>query len=114
MEFAKPWLDEARNDEQRKTVVGMGVLAWNMALSPEPERWEGLSPGFEQELGKPGRAILEEMIARKLALYPQEPRPILDYEITGEGENMRIDVAYSLLPQEIADLKQSDQGFRAD
>jgi hypothetical protein len=27
MEFADPWLDEARGDHQRKIVVGMAVIA---------------------------------------------------------------------------------------
>jgi hypothetical protein len=40
MEFAEPWLDEARVDDQRRMVIGMAVLAWNMAAFPEPERWE--------------------------------------------------------------------------
>jgi hypothetical protein len=47
-EFAEPWLEEARNDVQRKTVIGMAVLAWNMATFPEPDRWEGMSPEFEE------------------------------------------------------------------
>jgi hypothetical protein len=110
MEFAQPRLDAARNDDQRKTVVGMAVLAWNMAAIPEPERWEG---DFVENLGEAGTAILKEMIARKLALYPEETRPILDYQITGEQENLRVDVVFSLLPQEIADLKRGDQGREA-
>jgi hypothetical protein len=113
MEFAEPWLDEARNDDQRKTVIGMAVLAWNMAAFPEPERWEGMSPGFVEELGETGKAILKEMTARKLALYPEETRPILDYQITGGQNNMRVDVVFSLLPQEIAELKHRDQGGEA-
>jgi hypothetical protein len=101
MEFAQPWLDEARNDDQRKTVVGLAVLAWNLAAIPEPERWEG---DFAEQLGITGKAILTEMIARKLAVYPGETRPILDYQITGGQENMRVEVIFSLLPQEVADL----------
>jgi len=49
------------------------------------------------------------MIARKLSVYSDENRSLLDYEITGAGANMRVDVAYSLSPQEIARLKQRDQ-----
>jgi hypothetical protein len=113
MEFAEPWLDEARNDDQRKTVIGMAVLAWNMAAIPEPERWEGVSPEFAENLSEPGKVILRQMIARKLALYSQETRPILDYEITGNGDSMRVEVVFSLLPEEIADLKHGTQGLEA-
>ncbi|SPE57093.1 hypothetical protein SBV1_2630009 [Verrucomicrobia bacterium] len=108
MEFAEPWLAEARNDDQRKAVIGLAVLAWNMAAFPEPERWAGMSPEFAEKFGNPAKAILKEMIARKLALYPEETRSILDYEITGGRDTMRVEVVFSLLPREIADLKQGD------
>jgi hypothetical protein len=111
MEFAEPWLDGARNDDQRKTVIGMAVLAWNMAAIPEPERWDGVSQEFSEKLREPAKAILQEMIARKLSVYPEEDRALLDYEITGAGANMRVDVVYSLSPEEMAHLKQSDQGL---
>jgi hypothetical protein len=110
MEFAHPWLDEARNDDQRKTVVGLAVLAWNLAAIPEPERWEG---DFAEQLGITGKAILTEMITRKLALYPGETRPILDYQITGAQDNLRLEVIFSLLPQEVADLGPDGQGSAA-
>ena len=113
MEFAKPWLDEARNNDQRRTVIGMAVLAWNMAAIPEPERWQGMSPEFAEKLGEPGKAILKEMIARKLVRYAEETRAILDYEITGAGDKMRVDVVYPLLPEEIADLQHGYQGPEA-
>jgi len=110
MEFAEPWLDEARNDDQRRAVIGMAVLAWNMASFPEPERWEGMSPEFAQELGEPVKAVLKDMIARKLGLNPEETRSILDYAITGNGDNMRVDVVFSLLPEEIVNLENGSQG----
>jgi hypothetical protein len=111
MEFAEPWLDEARNDDQRKTVIGMAVLAWNMAAIPKPERWDGVSQEFAEKLREPAKAILQEMIDRKLSVYPEENRSLLDYEITGAGAKMRVDVVYSLSPEEMAHLKQSDQGL---
>ena len=113
MELAEPWLNEVRHDDQRKRVIGMAALAWNMTTFPEPERWEGMSPEISEKLEKSGKAILEEMIARKLALYPEETRPILDYEITGGGESMRVEVVFSLLPHEVAELKDGNPGGEA-
>jgi len=101
MEFAQPWLAEARNDDQRKAVIGLAVLAWNAAMIPEPEQLKG---DFLKKLGASGVAVIIDMIARKLALYPGETRPILDYQITGAQDNLRVEVVFSLLPQEIADL----------
>lgn len=106
MDLAEPWLDEARNNNERNAVIRMAVLAWNMAVQPETERWEGMDPELAKRLGEPGKAILVEMISDKLALYPEESRPILDYEITNSGDDVRVDVVYPLLPEEIADLKK--------
>jgi hypothetical protein len=105
MEFAEPWLEEAINDEQSRTVVSMAVLAWNMAGIPEPERWDRMSLEFASKLGEPGKAILKEMIARKLAVYADENHTLLDFAITGEGDNMRVDVVYSLSPEEARHFK---------
>ena len=110
MEFAQPWLDEARIDDQRKAVIGMAVLAWNAALIPELERCKG---EFGEKLGETGMAILNEMIVRKLALFPSETRPILDYQITGSQNNLSLQVISSLSPQEVADLERGDQGTEA-
>jgi len=112
-ELAEPWLDEARNDDQRRTIIGMAVLAWNMAVLPESERWEGMSPEFGEMLGEPGKTVLKGMIARKLALYPEETRAVLDYEITGDGGHMRVDVVCPLPPEEVADLKHGNPGPEA-
>src|SRR5260221_14619892 len=69
-EFAEPWLDEARNDDQRKTLIGMAVLARKMADISEPQRWGGVSQEFGEKADEPNKGILDEIIARKLALYP--------------------------------------------
>ena len=68
-----------------------------------------MSRELEEKFGEQGKAILKEMITRKLALYPEETRTILDYGITDGGDKMRVDVAYSLLAAEIADLEHGNQ-----
>src|SRR5260221_10350577 len=61
-EFAEPWLDEARNDDQRKTLIGMAVLAWNMGFFSRPEPWGGARPEFEEKFEETAKANLHEMI----------------------------------------------------
>ncbi|HYG35502.1 MAG TPA: hypothetical protein VEC99_11990 [Clostridia bacterium] len=104
VEIAKPWLAEARNDDHRKMVLVMAVLAWNMAVFQKPDLWEGMNPELVEKLGEPGRTILDDMIASKLDLYPEETQAIQDYEITGSGDNLRIDVLYSPSPEDIKNL----------
>jgi hypothetical protein len=105
MEFAQPWLDETRNDNETRAIIGMAVLAWNMALISEPKRWEGVSHELDETLREAGKAILKKMITRKLSLYSDEHRLILDYEITGTGDNLTVNVAYSLSPEEVEDIQ---------
>ena len=60
------------------------------------------------EPSEPAAAVLKEMIARKLDLYPDQQYSLLEYEIVGSGEDMRVEVVYSLPPEEIADLRRGD------
>lgn len=111
VDVAQPWLEEARTGEQQRIVIDIAVLAWNMALIPEQERWEAMNPELAKKLSEPSEpaaAVLKEMIARKLDLYPDQQYPLLEYEVVGSGEDMRVEVAYSLPPEEIADLKRGD------
>jgi hypothetical protein len=108
-EFAEPWLDQAQNDHQRKVAIGLAVLAWNIANMPERERCDGMNAKSANQLNEPAKAILEEMIARKVALYPEDTRAILDYEFTGAGDNLRVDVACSLLRKKV---EEPEKGVR--
>jgi hypothetical protein len=109
LEFAEPWLDEVANDDHRRKVVGMAVVAWNMARSADSERRKEKNSEMAEKLGEAGMTILNDMITRKLALYPDEERIILDFEITTDGEKMRVEVVASLSPEEIADLQRRDR-----
>jgi hypothetical protein len=108
-EIAMPWLDEARNTDQLKIVIGMAVLAWNMSLLPESERWEGMSPDFAAYLKPEIRTIIEDMVARKMTLFPDETRSILDYEfVAGAGGQLRLEVATTMSPKELAQLRTGE------
>jgi hypothetical protein len=63
IEFAEPWLDQVEIDDQRRKVIGMAVLAWNMARLTHSERREENDTEMEEKLGESGMAILNEMIA---------------------------------------------------
>jgi hypothetical protein len=106
MEFAEPWLDHVETDDQRRVVISIAVLAWNLARLPDSERRDAKNLEMAEKVGEAGMSILNEMIARKLILYPEEKRIILDFEITADGGRMRVDVATSPSPEEIRDVKR--------
>jgi hypothetical protein len=109
MEFAEPWLDQVETDDQRRKVIGMAVLAWNMARLADSDRPDRNDSEIAEKLGEAGMSILNEMIGRKVALYPEERRVILDFEFTADSGRMRVDVVTSLSPEEMADLKQDER-----
>ncbi|HYG35503.1 MAG TPA: hypothetical protein VEC99_11995 [Clostridia bacterium] len=111
--IAEPWLAEARNDDQREMVLDMAVVAWNMAVFDKAELWEQLNPELTEMLGEPVMVILDEMIASKLDLFPEETCPILDYEITGGGASLKINVIYEPSPEDVEDLDLDNQGPEA-
>src|SRR5436853_7309199 len=104
MELAEPLLNEASNNDQRQIAIGVAVLAWNMAAIPESERWEEMNPESARILQGSSKAILEQLIARKLVLFPDESRWILDYEISGRDDSMEVNVVYSMRADEVSEL----------
>lgn len=95
-EFAQPWMDLVRTDEDYATILRLAIIAWNSAHLAEQERFEGLDPEMVKALGEPGMKLLRSMIDYKLAHYSDYNRPILDYEISGAGPNLRLEVVSSV------------------
>ena len=91
-DFAQPWLDLARTEEECARVIGLAIIAWNLALMPEEERFTDFDSQSLAALGEPGLELLRFMIGRKLALFEGYNRPILDYELTGNGDKLRLNV----------------------
>ena len=91
-DFAQPWLDAAGNDKEYKSMIALAIIAWNLSFLSETERFADLDPEVLEALGQPGRELLQSMITRKLAHYSGYDRPILDYEFSGDGDRLRLDV----------------------
>lgn len=98
--FAQPYLKETRTHEQREILFNLAVMSWNIALMPE-SKWQ---PAIDQivELGSDRkdpraerdiRSVIEEMIARKLKLFGECRRYIVDFQLQDEGEEFHLSVA---------------------
>ena len=87
-EFVEPYLPEANSLEQQRILFDMGTIAWNLAIMPEHQRQPAISELFD-DLMKDKKAtvkrdfnnLMDEMIARKLELFPNNRRYILDYQL---------------------------------
>jgi hypothetical protein len=86
-------------------VFDMAVAAWNLAIMPEDARKSAMADLFD-DLMKNQKAtvrqdldnLIAEMIARKLELFPNNRRYIVDFQLEGEGERFHLSVASTLAP----------------
>lgn len=95
LDLVDPYLDDAPVLEldQAGSIVGLGALAWNLSLLPKSERDRQIrkvtqdpevpDPEFLEE-------ILQHLIQRKLDLFPDDTRRVLDWEVREEGDTFHL------------------------
>ena len=104
-EFVEPYLPESDELERHKMVYEIAILAWNLAIIPEHQRQSAISELFDKFMkGKPATArqklnnLIDEMVGRKLALFPNNRRYILDFQLEDAGDQLHLSVASTLSP----------------
>ncbi len=85
LEFVEPYSEQWRTEEQLQKLLSVAVIAWNAALFAGRKRdefiqqmVEGVPPAVRPDL----RAIIEEMIQRKVTHFASNKRMIFDYQVT--------------------------------
>ncbi len=103
-EFVEPYLDFARNRNQREKLFSIAVIAWNLAIMPERDRKPMIDQLIEQGLKgndplaqQDTREILDEMIARKQALFADNKRYIVEFQLQDRGKTFHLSVASTLV-----------------
>ena len=102
IDIAEPMLQGCGEDEDYKQCLIMAVMAWNLSLMPETDREEILRATFlKHDMSKRDfeeyKAGLAMLIEQKMLLYPNDNRVIMDYEIFQDGDEMRLEVAGSIM-----------------
>lgn len=108
-EFVRPYADIPQNMQELRHLIDIGITAWNLALLPEKERITTLNKMFvtmtkkskniNQEDITDGRAVIEELIDRKLKYFADNQRQIMDFQVEDFGKDgYHLSVA-SLIPQ---------------
>ena len=107
--FVEPYKDEEMTLSQRQSLLGLAVIAWNLALLPKDQRksalkeiirevLKGEDPLFQQET----REIINEMVAHKDKVFADYQRYIVSYQLQDLGTEYHLTVA-STLPDEPTD-----------
>ena len=97
--FAEPLLTDCKNDNDIKNSIRFAVVVWNLTMFPEDEQDKRIQE-FVETLSTPGnidqinQAKLEinSFINRKKKMFPHIQRAIIDYQFSGAGSSLRIDI----------------------
>jgi hypothetical protein len=103
-QFVAPYLDDEDSYEEREFFFELAILAWNCAVFPASER-EKLMESFFEDLGNPLEpesieatqelsGFVEELIERKLDVFPKDNRIIRDFQLTQHEAGFHISVSY--------------------
>lgn len=100
-DFVAPYRDYAETMQAYRRLLTLAVAAWNAALFPETKQQEVVDevlshlPG-ETRLKSDVKALLYELIERKVRFFPQYERAIISFELTETRNGYHLSVASTL------------------
>jgi len=111
LEVGEPLLNEASSREQFEQAIMLTVMAWNFSLMDPGDVTDALGRAIEKTNSDFDDAyafvqLLGALIDRKLELYPDDDRMIIDYEVNVNKRGPNLLVAYALTPEDIDELKR--------
>jgi hypothetical protein len=91
-DFVRPYADIPQNKQEIEHLLDTAVTAWDLALMPEGERITMLDEIFAPILKKAkknidkedlatSRALIEDLIDRKLKYFANEKRQVVDFQV---------------------------------
>ena len=103
LHFAEPFLEECKDEETEKKVIGLAILIWNVSLLPKEKQDQsiqkicsGTSPSNDADGFATALHYVNMLLERKKKYFPDNKRAIRNYQISGFGKNRRLDVASML------------------
>jgi hypothetical protein len=98
--FVEPYLDFTHNRADREKLFLIAVAAWNLALLPSKKRSTAIKELIAASVDKKDRLaqqdireILKEMIARKLDLFADNQRFIMEFQLQETKGKFHLSVA---------------------
>jgi hypothetical protein len=100
--FAEPMLKHCETYQAREQAISYAILAWNLALEPEPNRGALLAELLAQipaDEADEKTALMQFLLKRKEEQFADNRFMIIDYRLDRQGENMHIEVTTKYLPR---------------
>jgi len=107
LDYARPLIDNV-DDDQFRIAIGIAIMCWNVALSPEEEQKEKLrllcKEMAKMAKGAPGgfadeaKMWTQWLVERKKTLFADDRRMVLNYNVENRGDSHHLQVASTLAP----------------
>jgi len=102
-DFVAPYERSAETKEDYERLLTLGITAWNAALLPAAERSRMLDevlgkglPGLPKNLQRDVRALINELVERKLTHFAANRRAIVDFTLVETHDGYHLSVASTL------------------
>lgn len=104
LKFLKPYLNTVNSFRDYKSLITLGIIAWNASLLPPKKQEEAVSiqlPKIVSKMPKNIKSdmmdIINELMERKQRYFKNIKRLILEYTVEEKGENFDLSVVSSLI-----------------
>jgi hypothetical protein len=88
-----PYRDTNLTRQRYEALVGTAATAWNLSLLPASERQHALNEALRSAKRRDAKSIAEliaRLVERKEALFPDDDRAVVDWEISESGEQYQL------------------------
>ena len=100
IELVSPFAPYAKTLPEYRTLIGIGVTAWNLPLlkGPEHEAFykqviQPLLESGDKHMRREAREIFDTLLKRRERDFPDDKRLIVSYTVTDNGDEYRVAVA---------------------
>ena len=97
--FAEPLLADCKSDKDVKSTIQFAIQVWNLTMLPEYEQGkiiQDLAEAFSapdniDEINQ-AKLYINSFVNRKKRMFPHIQRTVIDYQFSGAGSNLRLDI----------------------
>jgi hypothetical protein len=102
-DFIEPYSDLLKTRSEHENLIRIAIIAWNIALMPHSKQQSLINRFITHDLGgkdlldqQATKKFINELIARKQALFAGNKRFIVDFQLQDQGKGFYLSVASTL------------------